>query len=109
MFVLDRHLTDHMPLGELPPLDPIDPRQVIEAVGATMGVDPVERSGSARNLATAISLEMRVASVAELTEILDISAAGIRQSARRGRIAIDTDRHARSAHARIVDRLRRTA
>ncbi len=108
-FVLDRHPTDRMPLGRLPALDPIEPLQVIAAVAASTGVDPVAQSGSARNLATAITLELRVASSADLADVLDISAAGIRQSARRGRIAIDTDPDTKAAHDRIVDRLRRAA
>ncbi len=108
-FVLDDHASDRFPLGELDALDPIDPAAVLACTAAVMNADPAFRSGPGRNLAAAIALELRVASTAELAPLLGLTPGAVRQAARRGRISVDTDATARSAHDRIIDRLRRSA
>lgn len=108
-FVLDAHSSDRFPLGSLPALDPIEPAAVFACTAAVMSSDPAHRSGPARNLAASIALELRVASTTELAPLLGVTPGAVRQAARRGRISVDTDEFAKSAHDRIVDRLRHAA
>jgi len=108
-FVLDAQPSDRLPLGELPALTPIEPHHLFAHIDAVTGQDPLATSGSARNLATAICLRLRIASVPDLAALFAISEPAVRQAARRGRIRLDTDPTIKRAHDRIVDGLGRAA
>ncbi len=109
VFVLedqDSDLVDH-PL--LDPTGGIMVADIVQSMTALSTVNPVERPGPERNLALAIAIQLRLGTSRELAELFGMSAAGVRQAARRGRIAIETDERVERLRIRVMAHVRQAA
>jgi putative transposase len=108
-FVMAEHPTDLEPHVFVDSAAGVTVADLIESVRLVSSIDPVKRSGPERNIALAIATQFRLGSSTELATEFGMSAAGVRQAARRGRIGIATDVQSEALHDRVLRSVRRAA